>query len=91
MKDIVISSRRQRRELWILAASFAVANILNIWAIRSYGAPLSEIYTSIFYVLVFTAALYAAVAALRLLGYGLWRLMRRPEKTAKKSKSIITE
>lgn len=80
MKDIVISRRRQRIELWTLAACFVAANIVNICAIHTYDAPVSELYTSIFYVLVFTAVLYAVVLVVRLLIYGISRLIPRKKQ-----------
>lgn len=85
MKDIVISRRRQRIELWTLAACFVAANIVNICAIHTYDAPVSELYTSIFYVLVFTAVLYAAVLVVRLLIYVISRLIPRKSKSNKPS------
>ena len=85
MKDIVISRRRQRIELWTLAACFVVANIVNICAIHPYHAPASELYTSILYVLVFTAVLYAVVLVVRLLIYGISRLIPRKSKSNKPS------
>lgn len=77
MKDITLTASRQKKELWWLAAAFVVANLLNIKAIFDYDAPKSEIYTSIFYVLIFTAVLYAVSVILRMAGYGLYSLFRK--------------
>lgn len=82
MKNIVITSRRQKIEICFLILSFIVANILNLWAILSYGSPIKEMITSIFYVLVFTIVLYAFSVVLRLLFY----VIRRSIKVFKKKK-----
>ncbi len=86
MKDIVISAKRQRTELWIALACFIVANILNIWAITAYHAPFSEVYTAIFYVLVFTVVLYGITVLVRLLVWGVTKLVTPRHKPAVTSK-----
>jgi len=73
VKDIVITARRQKTEICFLIASFVVANIMNIWAILTYGSPIKEIITSIFYVIVFTIVLYAFSVIIRLVYYGIVR------------------
>jgi len=80
VKDIIITARRQKIEIGFLIASFVVANILNLWAIFSYGSPIKEIITSIFYVLVFTAVLYAFSVIIRLVYYGIARSVRTFKK-----------
>ena len=67
MKDIVLTARQQKRELWWLLGAFVVANLCNAWAIVEYHAPASEMFTSIFYVLIFTIVLYAFSAGARLI------------------------
>ena len=77
MKDIIINSRRQKVELWYLLGAFVVANLLNLWAIFRYDASIKEMYTSFFYVLVFTFFIYALSVIVRLLIYGVCRLFNR--------------
>lgn len=77
MKDITITTRRQRTELITLLVCFVVANALNLYAILSHGAPLSELITSFFYIVVFTLVLYVLWTLVRLAGYGVKRLTRR--------------
>lgn len=77
MKDIIIDTKRQKKELWWLAGAFVLANIFNIRAIYRYDAPVKEIYTSFFYVLIFTLFLYAVSVVIRLIVYGLRQLMSR--------------
>lgn len=79
MKDIVFTRARQRRELIIFGVCVVVAFILNICAIASYDAPWSELYSAIFYVLIFAAVLYAVTIGIRLLVYGVRLLF--PRKT----------
>ena len=54
MKDIILTSKRQKCELWYLLGAFVVANLCNVGAIIAYEAPVTELFTSIFYVLCFT-------------------------------------
>ena len=77
MKDITITTRRQRTELITLLVCFVVANTLNLYAILSHSAPLSELVTSFFYIVVFTLVLYVLWTIVRLAGYGVKRLTRR--------------
>ncbi len=66
MKDIVFTRRRQITELCILCVCLIIAFALNVWAIISYDAPWSELYSTFFYVLIFALVLYALTVALRL-------------------------
>ena len=77
MKDIIINSRRQKVELWYLLGAFVVANLFNLWAIFRYDASIKEMYTSFFYVLVFTFFIYVLSVIVRLLIYGVCRLFNR--------------
>ena len=77
MKDITITTRRQRTELITLLVCFVVANALNLYAILSHGSPMSELVTSFFYIVVFTLVLYVLWTIVRLAGYGVKRLTRR--------------
>ncbi len=76
MKDITLSARRQKTELWYLLGAFIVANLVNLWAINSYGAPMKEVFTSFFYVLTFTLFLYALSVIVRIVIYGIRSLFR---------------
>ena len=77
MKDIIINSRRQKVELWYLLGAFVVANLFNLWAIFRYDASMKEMYTSFFYVLLFTFFIYVLSVIVRLLMYGVCRLFSR--------------
>ncbi len=84
MKDIVFTRRRQKTELCIFGICFAIALALNIWAIISYGAPWSELYSTFFYMLIFAAVLYAVTVALRLCFYGIRSVVRHTTKKTSK-------
>ncbi len=75
MPNIYISHRRIRVELVSLAVCFLIATGLNIYAIIHYKSPFSELWTSILYVLMATAFFYAVWTLLRLLVYGIKRIV----------------
>lgn len=75
MPNIYISHHRIRVELVSLAVCFLIATGLNIYAIIHYKSPFSELWTSILYVLMATAFFYAVWTLLRLLVYGIKRII----------------
>ncbi len=77
MKDLVITGRQVRRELWILLGCFVAGCLVNVYAIVHYGRPASELYSQIGYVLVLTVVLYVLLALVRLLLAGLLALVRK--------------
>ena len=77
MPYFYLPSRRIRKESISLLVCFVIAVGLNVYAIIHYGAPLSELWTSILYVLEATAVLYAVWILLRLLIYGFLDIRRR--------------
>ena len=72
MKDTFITADVKRRELWILLACFAVANVINWVAIIKFATPWYEVFSQIGYVVVTTCILYALLWVLRL----GWRLLK---------------
>ena len=83
MPYFYIPSRRIRTELLSLLVCFMIAVGLNVYAIIHYGSPISELWTSILYVLEATVVLYGVWIVLRLLFFGIARLFgykpkRRP-------------
>ena len=74
MKDITISSKRQKTELIWLAASFCAAILLNVFSIILYKTNWSEIYTQLLWVLIATCALYAVSVGIRIAIYLIKRL-----------------
>ena len=75
MPNIYISHHRIRVELVSLAVCFLIATGLNIYAIIHYKSPFSELWTSILYVLMATAFFYAVWTLLRLIVYGVKRIV----------------
>ncbi len=65
MKDIVIKGSSVYRELWILAACYVIANIVNLIAIVSYNAPWMELLTMQGYVIVLSFFLYLVLGFIR--------------------------
>lgn len=76
MKDTIITAQMKRRELWLLAACFVVANIINWVAIIKFSSPWYEVFTQIGYVLVTTAVIYALIALLRI-AYWVFKYITR--------------
>ena len=80
MKDIILSTRRQKTELLTWLVCFVIANLVNLGAILSYDAPLLELVTSIGYVTVFSIVMYVAWTALRLVYAGIKPLMNKKQQ-----------
>lgn len=74
MKDLHISTGRQKSELKWIVGCFSVAFLLNILSIIIYETSWSEIFSQFLWVLIITCALYAASVILRLMVYLLRRL-----------------
>ena len=71
MKDTILTAKRKKLELMTLLGCFILANLANLYAIIAYKTPFTELVTSIFYVLIFTCALYVFWGILRILFYGV--------------------
>ena len=76
MKDIIIKGKWAKREIIIAAACLVFTCLLNICAIAIKGAAWRELYTTWYAVLFVAAILYIAAVVVRLVGWGLWRLVR---------------
>lgn len=83
MKDINIhiGPKRQRCELITFAVCFAIAFLLNVYAIVTYNSSWLELITSIFYVITFAVVIYVAWSCVRLI---VWALFKRKNKTKTK-------
>lgn len=66
MKDIVINSRRVKKELNFLLLCFIVAFLTNVVAIIIYKTSWIEILTQLGYVLILAISLYFLLAVFRL-------------------------
>ncbi|GAB1416190.1 hypothetical protein MASR2M117_15960 [Paludibacter sp.] len=76
MKDIIITSKRIKTELYTLLISFIIANGFNLYAIIVYKTKYIELITQIGYVLIFTFALYFVWTVIRLLYLGAKKIIK---------------
>ena len=67
MKDLVITSKALKRELFVLLGCFLASFCLNIYAVLHYSRPASELVSQIGYVLVCTVVIYILLWLLRLI------------------------
>ncbi|MBR1868876.1 MAG: hypothetical protein IJ799_02280 [Bacteroidales bacterium] len=67
MKDIVITTAKLKRELWILLGAFVVAYGMNIYAVIHYVRPAKELYMTIGYVIVTAIVIYLLLWVVRLI------------------------
>lgn len=66
MKDVLITTRRQKTELKYLIASFVLAFCLNICAILLYHTAWRELYTQWFPMLALAIVIYFLLLLIRL-------------------------
>ncbi len=81
MNDTVITAKRKRTEWIILLACFILANLLNFYSIVAYKSSWTEMYRSMFYVLLITFFLYFVVLFFRLIYWGIQIAVRRIKGT----------
>lgn len=67
MKDLTITAKQVRRELFILLACFVIAEGVNIFSMVKYETPWTEFFTQIGFVLIIMAALYIILVLVRVL------------------------
>lgn len=65
MKDITITSKRLKKELYTLVACFVIASIINLIAIVVYKTPWYELFTQVGYVGAITIFLYVMLLIVR--------------------------
>lgn len=71
MKDLIITGKRIKTELYTFLACFIITNLLDLYAIIAYDTAFSELYTQIWVILLFAAALYIFWSILRIIFYFL--------------------
>ena len=77
MKDIVISSKHIRRELWIFLGCIVAMELVNVYAIVDYGGKWSELVMSLGFVVAAAVVAYAVLAVVRLIVYGIVKLIKK--------------
>lgn len=65
MKEMVISEKVIKRELWVLLGCFVFAVLFDIVGIIKFGKPFTEVFMTIGYEIVIAAVVYAVLAFLR--------------------------
>ena len=75
MKDIVIKWKWVKRELLLILACYILANLANLVSIVYYKTSWSELYSAQEYVLYLTEWFYVISIAVRLLYFGIRRLI----------------
>jgi len=82
MRDTIITGKRKRTEVITILICFLIANLTNLYAILTYDrSSLSELFTSMGYVVVFSGVLYVAWCVIRFVFYMGYKVV-----TAKKSR-----
>jgi hypothetical protein len=74
MRDLNISTRRQKTELKWLAGCFCIAFLLNITSIIIYKTSWSEVVTQLLWVFIITLVVYVITIIIRVTVYILRRL-----------------
>ncbi|MDR1676153.1 MAG: hypothetical protein LBR86_06780 [Tannerella sp.] len=77
MKEIVITVKRQKREIGWLCGAVIAALLMNVYAIRVYHTSWNELWTQLPWVICIGAGLYALSVVLRGMVWGVWRLFRK--------------
>ena len=67
MKDIVITSKSIKREIFVILGCFAAAFCLNLGAIIHYHHPAFELLSQIGYVVVISVVLYVLLMIVRII------------------------
>ena len=75
MKDIVISSRHVKKELWIFLVCLIAMELVNVYAIAEYDGKWNELLMSLGFVTVAAVVSYLLLAVIRLMIYGIRRIL----------------
>lgn len=76
MKDIVITHKSLKKEIYIFLSCFAISFMINMYSIIKYKTPLYELFTQIGYVLVIATAIYIIVLMVRTIIIIIRKLIR---------------
>ena len=58
MKDTIITTERKKEEIRTFLICFLLANLVNVYAIVTYGTSIKEIATQVGYVFLLAVVLY---------------------------------
>lgn len=77
MKDIVITGKMIRRELYVLLGCFVVAFLTNVGCIIAYDRPWVELVSQIGFVFFITGGVYVLLAFFRIIVWLIAKLFRK--------------
>lgn len=77
MKDLVITSKRLKKEIYVLSTCFILAFLINISSIVTFRTPWYEMFTQLGYVVVITFILYLLVAIIRTVAFLIRKLVTK--------------
>jgi len=77
MKEILLTTKRQKAEIGWFIACFCGAVLINIFSIVFYKTLWKELYTQILWVGIITIALYAISVGIRVCFYLIKRFLAR--------------
>lgn len=77
MSDWIITRQRRKKELMYWGISFILAFFMNIYSIATYNTYWSELYSQLHIVLLISFVLYAIIAVIRLIVFGIIKLIRK--------------
>jgi hypothetical protein len=77
MKDIIITEKMVRRELYVLLGCFVAACLVNVGAIIAYDRPWSELYSQIGFVFFITGGIYILLGIFRFFVWLVARIFKK--------------
>ena len=77
MKDIIITSKKIKKEIRLFAACFLFTFVVNIIAVIIYQTPWYETFTQIGYVIVIASFLYLLLLFIRIAIYFILQLFKK--------------
>ena len=80
MKDIIISTRRQKKEILIWLVCFCISFIVNVVAIIVYATQWKELLTHIGYVIFLSFVLYFLFLALRIIKFAFYKIFLKKKR-----------
>ncbi len=76
MKDLVISGKRIKTEIWVFVACVVAMELLNIYSIIRYRGEWTEVIMSIGYVVTASVIVYLLIGVLRLIVAGIMKIFK---------------
>ena len=77
MRDLIITSKQLKKEIYILSACFAAAFLTNIVSIILFKTPWYEVFTQLGYVIFIALFFYLLVILVRVIVYMIRKLIKQ--------------